>query len=186
MSSDPVSRAGAENAWLRTCLAGEPGSAASSGQALDHTLIAADTDREHAVDALQSAYAQGRLSKGEFDSRISAALTARTHGALRTATVALPRWPAGPALVPWPGQRPAAGAVGTALARAGTDGAGKRSLPARSLLLWVSAETVCTVAGVLLSHRWPSNVAVFAASFSACLIVTAGLLRSSWRLMSGR
>ena len=122
MSSDPVSRAGAENAWLRTCLAGEPGSAASSGQALDDTLIAADTDREHAVDALQSAYAEGRLSKGEFDSRISAALTARTHGALRTATAGLPDgqpappWSPGLGSVPRPGPpalpRPArAGAV---------------------------------------------------------------------------
>jgi hypothetical protein len=186
MSSDPVSRAGAENAWLRTYLAGKPGSAASSGQALDHTLIAADTDREQAVDALQSAYAEGRLSKGEFDSRVSAVLTARTHGALRTATAGLPRWPAGPALVPWPGQRPEAGTARTAPARAGTDGASRRSLPARSLLLWVSAEFVCTVGGALLSHSWPSNVAVFAASFSAWLIVSAGLLRFCWRLMSGR
>jgi hypothetical protein len=186
MSSDPVSRAGAENAWLRTCLAGEPGSAASSGQALDHTLIAADADREHAVDALQSAYAEGRLSKGEFDSRISAALTARTHGALRTATAGLPRWPAGPALVPWPGRRRAAGTACTAPARTGADGAGRRSLPARSFLFWVSAETVCAVAAAFLSHRWPSNMAVFAAAFSAWLIVTVGLLRFSWRLMSGR
>jgi hypothetical protein len=135
------------------------------------------------VDALPPAYAQGRLSKGEFDSRISAALTARTHGALRTATAGLPRWPADPALVPWLGQRPAAGTACPAQARAGTDGAGRT---ARSLLLWVSAETVCTVAGALLSHRWPSNVAAFAAAFSAWLIVTAGLLRFSWRLMSGR
>jgi hypothetical protein len=54
------------------------------------------------------------------------------------------------------------------------------------LLLRVSAEAVFTAAGALLSHRWPSNVAVFAAAFSAWLIVTVGLLRFTWRLMSGR
>jgi hypothetical protein len=59
-------------------------------------------------------------------------------------------------------------------------------MPARSLLFWVSAETVCTVAGALLSLRWPSNVAVFAAAFPAWLIVTAGLLGFTWRPLSGR
>lgn len=49
-------------------------------------LRAAHADRERAVDVLKSAFVQGRLTKDEFDARISRALAARTCAELTAIT----------------------------------------------------------------------------------------------------
>ena len=69
---------------------------------------AADTDRERAVDVLKAGFAEGRLTKGEYDDRVSRVYAARTYGELGSLTSDLPAgphsgpapYPAGP--YPWP------------------------------------------------------------------------------------
>ncbi|GAA0327948.1 DUF1707 domain-containing protein [Actinoallomurus spadix] len=74
-------------------------------------LRASDQDRDETVRRLQAAFAEGRLTDGEFDERMRGALAARTYGDLAglladlpadTAPVA-PR-PAAPAHTPRPGR----------------------------------------------------------------------------------
>ncbi|MFC5835607.1 DUF1707 and DUF4870 domain-containing protein [Nonomuraea insulae] len=52
------------------------------GQAPPAHLRVTNQDREHVVEHVQSAYAEGRFDKLEFDDRLERAMTARTHGDL--------------------------------------------------------------------------------------------------------
>jgi hypothetical protein len=45
-------------------------------------IRAADVDRDHVAGLLGTAYAEGRLSKDEYDDRLAAAFAARTYGEL--------------------------------------------------------------------------------------------------------
>jgi uncharacterized Tic20 family protein len=45
-------------------------------------LRVTNQDREHVVEHVQTAYAEGRFDKLEFDDRLERAMTARTHGDL--------------------------------------------------------------------------------------------------------
>lgn len=56
-----------------------------------HEDFASDADRDGAADALQAAYADGRLKRDEFDSRIGQVLQARTHGQLNSALTGMSR-----------------------------------------------------------------------------------------------
>jgi hypothetical protein len=62
-----------------------PGDAAGRGY-----MRASDADRERVVDTLKAAFAQGRLSKDEFDARIGQTLASRTYAELATVTVGIP------------------------------------------------------------------------------------------------
>jgi hypothetical protein len=63
---------------------------------LSHTgLRASDTDRDRAVDVLNAAAGDGRLTIEELDERVTAALSARTVGELAELTVDLPATPGG-------------------------------------------------------------------------------------------
>ena len=53
-------------------------------------LRASDVDRDHVIDALKAAFVQGRLTKDDFDLRVSQALTSRTYADLATLTADLP------------------------------------------------------------------------------------------------
>jgi hypothetical protein len=66
-------------------------------------MRAADADRERAVDVLRAGFAEGRLTKGEHDGRITAVRAARTYGELGTLTQGLRAGPL-PSLPPplWP------------------------------------------------------------------------------------
>ena len=57
---------------------------------MDDRIRASDADREHATARLREHYAAGRLTSGELDERISAALTATTYGQLRQLMADLP------------------------------------------------------------------------------------------------
>ncbi len=48
----------------------------------DDDLLVGDAERERAIAVLQQACEDGRLTLGEYSSRLDAALTARTHGQL--------------------------------------------------------------------------------------------------------
>jgi hypothetical protein len=58
-------------------------------------MRAADSDRDRAAAALKAAYADGRLTLGEFEERVGRALSARTFGDLSVALDGLPRPAAG-------------------------------------------------------------------------------------------
>jgi Domain of unknown function (DUF1707)/Domain of unknown function (DUF4190) len=80
-----------------------------SGQAY---LRASTADRERAVDVLKAGYAEGRLTKDEYDARAGQAFTARTLGELARITADLPGGhPAAPA---WPTARPRTNALAVA------------------------------------------------------------------------
>ena len=63
---------------------------------MDDRMRASDAEREAVTARLRDHYAEGRLTQDELDERVSAALTAKTFGELRTLTTDLP----GPAAVP--------------------------------------------------------------------------------------
>lgn len=51
---------------------------------------ASHADREHVIDVLKVAYVQGRLAKGELDTRVGQTFASRTHGELAALTADLP------------------------------------------------------------------------------------------------
>ncbi len=73
----------------------EEGAAAGYGR-----LRASHADREHVIDALKTAFADGRLDRDELDARVGQALTARTYAELATVTVPAPAPPHRPARPP--------------------------------------------------------------------------------------
>jgi hypothetical protein len=61
--------------------------------ATDDPIRASDADRDVVVDALREAYTEGRLTRDEFDERMSSAYAGRTWGELRELTADLPVQP---------------------------------------------------------------------------------------------
>ena len=70
-----------------------PGPAAVETKRRRHeNLLASHADRDRAVNQLSEAFAQGRLTSGEFEERTGRALTARTYGELDTVFEDLGGW----------------------------------------------------------------------------------------------
>lgn len=75
---------------------------------MEDRMRVSDADREAVTARLRDHFAEGRLTHGELDERVSAALSAKTFGELRALTADLP----GPVPVPpraaarpdWPGR----------------------------------------------------------------------------------
>ena len=67
----------------------EEGAAAGRGG-----LRASRADRERVLDTLKTAFADGRLDKGELDDRVGWTLTARTYAELAMVTADIPAAPA--------------------------------------------------------------------------------------------
>jgi hypothetical protein len=63
---------------------------------MDDRMRVSDADREAVTARLRDHFAEGRLTPGELDERVSTALNAKTFGELRSLTADLP----GPAPVP--------------------------------------------------------------------------------------
>jgi hypothetical protein len=63
-------------------------------------MRAADADREQLIDALKTAFAQGRLTKDEFDLRVSQAFASRTYADLAEVVAGIPARPTGPVAPP--------------------------------------------------------------------------------------
>lgn len=74
------------------------------GQVPQAELRVTNQDREHVVEHVKAAYAEGRFDKIEFDDRLERAMTARTHGDLMPIMEEL----YGPAAMPRPAPAPAA------------------------------------------------------------------------------
>jgi hypothetical protein len=75
------------------------------------SMRASDQERDETVQRLQLAFAEGRLTDGEFDERMRGALAARTHGELAellvdlpTATAPVVPRPTAPVNLPKPGR----------------------------------------------------------------------------------
>jgi hypothetical protein len=58
-------------------------------------LRASTADREQTIDALKAAFAQGLLTKDEFDARIGQTLASRTYAELATVTIGISAGPSG-------------------------------------------------------------------------------------------
>src|SRR5260370_17815818 len=56
----------------------------------DGRMRASTADRERAVDVLKAGFAEGRLTKDEYDARVSQAYAARTYAELAMVTADLP------------------------------------------------------------------------------------------------
>ncbi|HMD23677.1 MAG TPA: DUF1707 and DUF4190 domain-containing protein, partial [Streptosporangiaceae bacterium] len=64
--------------------------------------LAANADRERAIDVLKAGFAEGRLTKAEYDDRVARVYASRTYGELGPLIADLPAGPlSGPA--PYPG-----------------------------------------------------------------------------------
>ena len=74
------------------------------------STLASDSERDAVLRRLRDAFAEGRLNDTEFDDRMKAALTARTHGELEPLLTDLPARP-GPAAAPAAAGRPGRFAV---------------------------------------------------------------------------
>ena len=57
-------------------------------------LRASHADREQAIEVLKDAFAQGRLTRDELDSRVGQAFASRTYAELAAVTADIPAWPA--------------------------------------------------------------------------------------------
>lgn len=57
---------------------------------MDPSMRAGDADRDATISTLREAYAQGRLTQGEFDTRSASAHAATTYGDLAALTADLP------------------------------------------------------------------------------------------------
>jgi len=68
-----------------------PGDGMPVGQAGHGRLRASHADRERVIAVVKAAFVQGRLTKDEFDRRVSQTLTARTYADLAAPTADLPR-----------------------------------------------------------------------------------------------
>lgn len=80
---------GPENGGMHTSTAPRPLFTNTPHQSPHLALRVTDAQRDRAVDYLQGAYAEGRLSATEFDERVGVALAARTRGELNAAFTGL-------------------------------------------------------------------------------------------------
>jgi hypothetical protein len=69
-----------------------PGTNAVAGP---EEMLAANADRERAIDVLRAGFAEGRLTKDEYDDRTARVYAARTYGQLAALTADLPPGPFG-------------------------------------------------------------------------------------------
>lgn len=67
-----------------------PGDRHGAGAAFPGALRASDADRERMIDALKTAFVQGRLTRDELSLRTGRALESRTYAELAAVTVGIP------------------------------------------------------------------------------------------------
>jgi Domain of unknown function (DUF1707) len=84
----------------------ESGDDQAARRAGQSRLRASHADREQVIDTLKDAFVQDRLTKDEFDARVSHALASRTHADLAALTADLPARLPGKAIKPRPENTP--------------------------------------------------------------------------------
>lgn len=68
----------------------EPEDQMAVAEAARSRLRASHADREHVIDMLKAAFVHGRITKDEFDARVSQAFTSRTYAELAAVTADIP------------------------------------------------------------------------------------------------
>ena len=130
-------------------------------------LRASHADREHVIDVLKDAFAQGRLTRDELDVRVGRTLASRTYADLTALTADLPA-----------GQAPPRGPAGAPAARA----------PARPTVSIAAKLGACLSVGpaVLVGAYFTSNdllakwLFVFVIVYYLALMVAGVVLLDSW------
>jgi hypothetical protein len=123
-------------------------------------LRASHSDRDHVIDALKAAFVQGRLTRDEFDLRVSQTLTSRTYADLARLTADLPARPTGARL----GHEPAP--------------------PVNRPLLWGAYAVLVAAVGVMVVAFPAGSLLLLTTGVLAILIAApvAGMLTlDSWR-----
>lgn len=87
-------------------MATEPSDSYAGWAARHGYLRASDADRELVIDALKTAFVQGRLSRSELARRAGQVLESRTYTDLAGATASIPAAHPAPAPVPMPARCP--------------------------------------------------------------------------------
>jgi hypothetical protein len=127
-------------------------------------LRAAQSDREHAITMLKTAYAQGRLTKDELEVRVGQAFASRTYAELAALTADMPA------------DSPTASAAAASLAATGSAAAGRPpSTPARTMARAARRSGICLLLAVALAEAAflaDNFLLIVAASFA--LIAASG------------
>ena len=139
-------------------------------------LRAGHADREQVIAALKDAFAHGRLTMGELDTRAGRALTARTYADLAVLTADIPPAPA-PAPAP---VRPPASARRRPLARAAAGSGGCVAFAVAAV--WFAANVLDPRGLGNPYHPWSTLCALlaFAALCAAVVILWLGA-EASWK-----
>jgi hypothetical protein len=133
-------------------------------------------EREQAIDVLKAAFVQGRLTKGEFDSRVGQVLASRTYADLQALTADIPDGVTSAQPPAEPAREPGRALSFKTAARAGALGA-VPSMASTAVVL-VHASAVPAVAGVLLVGV---TGLVVAGLLAALLILLSWVVRRSQR-----
>jgi hypothetical protein len=147
----------------------EDGTAGALGQ-----LRTSHADRERAIDVLKAAFVQGRLTKDEFDLRVSQVFASRTYAALDAQTADIPDRVASAQPSAEHPREPGRVLSFKTAARVGAVGAGPSMASAAAVL--VQSSGVPAVAGVLLVGLTGLSVAGLLA---ALLILLSWVVRRS-------
>jgi hypothetical protein len=148
----------------------------------DGRLRASHADRELVIEALRTAFVDGRLAKGELDARAGLALVARTYADLAVLIADIP-----------PGQQPAARpARASARVRRPLAGAAVKAgtcLVIGAVAWWIADHTDTHPAAPgphpFQSLHMPMAFLFFAAGFTAVAVLGHGVV-ASWQLRRSR
>ncbi len=140
-----------------------PGDENAAGSGRGH-LRASHADREQVIDTLKAAFVQGRLTKEEFDLRVSQTFASRTYADIAARTADLPDGPTriGPPADPAPaqGQPPVSNVLkwGACVVLVGAAGSILAGLSTNTFLLLVAGVLgvliAAPVAGTLMLDSW--------------------------------
>ena len=145
----------------------------------DHTAVppagrgrlrASHADREQVIEVLKAAFVQDRLTKDEFDARVSQALASRIYADLTALTADLPVGPATARLPrePAPGQAQPPGAIGI-----------------RSSVRVISVGTIVT-AGVWVAASLTGGAGALMVAFTLTIAYLGSLLLAGAVLLESR
>lgn len=109
--------------------------------------LAANADRERAVDVLRAGFAEGRLTQDEFNERVAQVYASRTYGELADLTADLPAGPVPPEFMPTAFSGPVRARPAAALCT-----------PASLALLVLTAVIVFTVAALLTGAAFHAHM----------------------------
>ena len=121
-------------------------------------LRASHADREQVIGILKAAFVQGRLTKDEFDQRVSQTFASRTYADLAVPTAGIPAWLT-PARLPVQPARPAANKV----------------------LLWIEFLTMAAAIGFGALFFNPAGLAVTVLTLLIIGPVAGTQILESWR-----